>query len=153
MKNLQTILNDNKLEYISVTTSVSIKVLQYTIPPSDAAFTKDALSHRLPKVVDFLKNVASYVLMVNVYPYDDYVADPVNNRLDFMLFATNKMVLIDGNLNYTNLFDTTQDAFYGATERALAPDVYLAVSQTGFLLLGMEMLQLQLLHLLTAIIL
>ncbi|KAL3535530.1 hypothetical protein ACH5RR_003991 [Cinchona calisaya] len=70
--------------------------------------------------------------MVNVYPYYDYIADPVNNRLDFVQFATDETVLIDGELNYTNLYDATLDVLYWAMERVLARDVHLAVSETGW---------------------
>ncbi|XP_027061603.1 probable glucan endo-1,3-beta-glucosidase BG4 [Coffea arabica] len=133
MRNLQTVLDNNGLgSSIHVTTAVSTNVLDFTIPPSAAEFTIEALNEGLDKVVEFLQYVASNVLMVNVYPYYDYAADPANIRLDFAQFTANEAVIVDDTLNYTNLFDATLDAFFWALERANGSDVRLAVAETGW---------------------
>ncbi|KAL3535531.1 hypothetical protein ACH5RR_003992 [Cinchona calisaya] len=133
MNNLQTVLDDNNLgNVISVTTAIGTRVLRNRIPPSAAVFSPEALNNGLAEVIVFLENVASHVLMVNVYPYYDYIADPVNNRLDFVQFATKEVVLIDNNLNYTNLYDATLDAYFWALERAGGTNVYLSVAETGW---------------------
>ena len=67
-------------------------------------------------------------LFVNVYPYFAYANQPKDVQLDYALFTANGMVVVDGLLNYANLFD----AMYSALEKARHTDVSMVVSEIGW---------------------
>lgn len=126
MQNLQNILDAQGLAGVSVTTAMSTEALSTSYPPSAGTFSSDVV-----KILKFLSAQAS-PLMVNVYPYFAYTADPANVPLDYALFTATGPVVQDGNLSYQNLFDAIIDAFYWAMEREGVTDVGVAVSETGW---------------------
>lgn len=71
-------------------------------------------------------------IMINVYPYFAYAADPVNIRLDYAQFTATSPVVQDGSLSYYNLFDAIVDAVIWAMEREGVTDVSVAVSESGW---------------------
>ena len=54
-------------------------------------------------------------------------------RLDYVLFTANGMVVVDGPLNYMNLFDAIIDAMYSVLKKAGHPDVSMIASEIGWL--------------------
>ncbi|KAG5559130.1 hypothetical protein RHGRI_008899 [Rhododendron griersonianum] len=126
MQNLQNILDTQGLAGVSVTTVVSTAALSTSYPPSAGTFSTDIV-----EILRFLSAQAS-PLMVNVYPYFAYAADPANVPLDYALFTATGPVVQDGNLSYQNLFDAIIDAFYWAMEREGVTDVGVVVSETGW---------------------
>ncbi|XP_057513725.1 probable glucan endo-1,3-beta-glucosidase BG4 [Actinidia eriantha] len=91
---LQNILNARHLARISVTTVVSMALFQTSYPPSSCAFSAEARG-TLVEVLKFLSAQAS-PLMVNVYPYFAYAADPANVQIDYALFTAPRPVVRDG---------------------------------------------------------
>ncbi|XP_031267860.1 probable glucan endo-1,3-beta-glucosidase BG4 [Pistacia vera] len=130
MRNLQTILDENNLAGIRVSTVVATSVLGTSYPPSQGNFTTDARA----TMIDILKflNDTSSPLLINVYPYFAVAADPINVRLDYALFTATDVVVQDGNLNYNNMFDAIVDSFFWAMEKENFSDVQLVVSESGW---------------------
>ncbi|KAK2974966.1 hypothetical protein RJ640_009125 [Escallonia rubra] len=130
MQNLQNILDARNLGGISITTTVSTQVLANSFPPSAATFSAEA-RETLVKVIKFLSAQAN-PLMVNVYPYFAYAADPANIRLDYAQFTSTEAVVVDGKLSYSNIFDAMLDGFFWAMEKEGVADVSLTVSESGW---------------------
>ncbi|XP_010910402.2 putative glucan endo-1,3-beta-glucosidase GVI [Elaeis guineensis] len=53
-------------------------------------------------------------------------------RLDYVLFTVNGMVVVDGPLNYTNLFDAIIDAMYSMLKKVGHPNVSMVASEIGW---------------------
>ncbi|OVA08814.1 Glycoside hydrolase [Macleaya cordata] len=70
--------------------------------------------------------------MIDVYPYFAYANDPAHIPLDYALFKSTSPVVVDGNLNYYNLFDAMVDAFNAALEKINMSDIYLSISESGW---------------------
>ncbi|KAL7238199.1 hypothetical protein ACSBR2_004320 [Camellia fascicularis] len=130
MQNLQNILNAGNLASTTkVTTVVSTGILGTSYPPS-GAFSLEARDN-LIKILGFLSAQGS-PLVVNVYPYFAYAAEPANVHLDYAQFTAKGPVVLDGNLRYQNMFDAIVDACYWAMEREGVTDVGVVVSETGW---------------------
>lgn len=129
MRNLDAALKSANLQ-IPVTTAVSTQVLGVSYPPSQGAFGNSTASTMAP-LVAFL-DAKKTPLLVNVYPYFAYSADPKNVRLDYALFTANGTVVRDGALGYSNLFDAIVDATYSALEKVGGSNVDIVVSETGW---------------------
>lgn len=84
MQNLQNILDTQGLAGVSVTTVVSTAALSTSYPPSAGAFSTDIV-----EILKFLSAQAS-PLMVNVYPYFAYAADPANVPLRLCTIYCNR---------------------------------------------------------------
>ena len=127
---LQNILIAKNLANVKVTTVVPTNVLGTSYPPSSGAFTAEASN----VMVDILKFLSAQKtpLMINVYPYFAYASDKVSVHLDYAQFTATGIVVQDGALGYSNLFDAIVDAFYSAMERAGVADVNVAVSESGW---------------------
>lgn len=131
MQNLEAALRAAGLGGVPVTTSVATSVLGASYPPSQGAFSEAALPSVGP-IASFLASRAT-PLLVNVYPYFAYAADPSSIRLDYaLLSATSTAAVMDGGVAYANMFDAILDAVYAALERAGAGSVELVVSETGW---------------------
>ncbi|KAK3162209.1 hypothetical protein QOZ80_1BG0086810 [Eleusine coracana subsp. coracana] len=105
-----------------VTTSVATSVLGASYPPSQGAFSEAAM-HAVGPIASFLAS-RSAPLLVNVYPYFAYAADPATVRLDYALLSAASgeaaAVVTDGGVAYGNMFDAILDA------------VEVVVSETGW---------------------
>ncbi|XP_039165213.1 probable glucan endo-1,3-beta-glucosidase BG4 [Eucalyptus grandis] len=103
-------------------------VLGASYPPSSGAFTDNAKG-TLSGILQFLSDNHA-PLLINVYPYFVYAADPTNIRLDHVQFAALGPVVRDGDLSYWNLLDAMVDAYYTAMEREDFPTVGMKISQS-----------------------
>lgn len=130
MQNLQAILNAKSLAGISVTTSVPMSVLGTSYPPSKSAFS-EATRDVMKGILNFLSVEAS-PLLINLYPYFAVASDPGNIRLDYAQFTATDVVVQDGGLGYTNMFDAMVDAFFWAMEKLGVGDVDVVVSESGW---------------------
>ncbi|KAM7268457.1 hypothetical protein ACFE04_010623 [Oxalis oulophora] len=119
---------------IKVSTPISSSLILDSFPPSQAFFNKSLNSVIVP-MLNFLQSTDSY-LMLNVYPYYDYMQSNGVIPLDYALFkplAPNKEA-VDANtlVHYTNVFDATVDAAYFAMSFLNFTDIPVIVSESGW---------------------
>ncbi|KAM0953057.1 putative licheninase [Dioscorea sansibarensis] len=134
MRNIKTALNSAGLRQIKVTTVLAGIALSSSFPPSQGVFSAEA-TPAITAVLQFLneQEVPNRVLMVNVYPYFAYAADPQHVTLEYAQFTSPGIVVKDHGLGYQNLFDAMVDAFYAAMEKVEGGStVGIAVSETGW---------------------
>ncbi|XP_058108864.1 putative glucan endo-1,3-beta-glucosidase GVI [Magnolia sinica] len=129
IKNIATAVKAANLP-IPVSTTVGTQVLGASFPPSSGSFSEEVGPIMAPIVAYLEANRVP--LLVNVYPYFAYAADPKNVGLDYALFNATKPVVIDGTCKYFNLFDAMIDAVYSALEKVGGPSVEIVVSETGW---------------------
>ncbi|XP_006644851.2 putative glucan endo-1,3-beta-glucosidase GVI [Oryza brachyantha] len=130
MRNLQSALRAAGLG-VPVTTAVATSVLGSSYPPSQGAFSEAALPTMAP-IVSFLASSGT-PLLVNVYPYFAYSADPSSVSLDYALMSPSaSAVVTDGGVAYTSMFDAILDAAYAALDKAGGQGLELVVSETGW---------------------
>ena len=128
MQNLHNALRIEGLwQHIKVSTSVATSVMGVSYPPSAGTFSMD---YMVP-IARYLSSIGA-PLLVNVYPYFSYIGDPINISLEYALFTSTGVVVRDGNLSYSNLFDAVVDALHASLEKAGAPQVPVVVSETGW---------------------
>ncbi|KAK6927673.1 Glycoside hydrolase family 17 [Dillenia turbinata] len=130
IKNIQNIINSNGLYGMRATTVVSSAVIGASYPPSAGAFS-NASAQFMTDILQYLQS-QSAPLLVNVYPYFAFAADPVNITLDYAQFTATGPIVQDGNLSYTNLFDAMVDSFFSAMEKVGVTQVDLVVSESGW---------------------
>ncbi|CAO1946296.1 unnamed protein product [Urochloa humidicola] len=133
MRNLESALRDAGVAGgVQVTTAVSTSVLGSSYPPSRGAFSEAALPVVGP-IASFLAS-RSAPLLVNVYPYFAYSADPSSVPLDYALLQSESAAaLTDGGVAYTNMFDAIVDAVHAALGRVEgAQSMEVVVSETGW---------------------
>uniref|UniRef100_A0A0D3AK53 glucan endo-1,3-beta-D-glucosidase n=2 Tax=Brassica oleracea var. oleracea TaxID=109376 RepID=A0A0D3AK53_BRAOL len=104
--------------------------LGQSYPPSAGMFTSQAREQLTP-VLKFLSQTSTPIL-VNIYPYFPYASDPVNIHLHYATSKSEAVVVQDGPLGYSNLFDAMFDAFLWAMEREGVKDLPMVVSETGW---------------------
>ncbi|MED6180367.1 hypothetical protein PIB30_009721 [Stylosanthes scabra] len=119
---------------IKVSTPLSSSVILDSFPPSQAFFNKSLNSVLVP-MLDFLQSTGSY-LMLNIYPYYDYMQSNGVIPLDYALFKPlppNKEA-VDSNtlLHYTNVFDAMVDAAYFAMAFLNYTNIPVVVTESGW---------------------
>lgn len=129
MQNLDAALVAGSFD-IPVTTTVSLQVLGNSYPPSSGEFLKSSMDIMVP-IIQFLDDNRS-PLLATVYPYFAYKSDPGNIALNYALMSANDVRVVDGNLQYNNLFDAMVDAMYAAVENAGGSNVKIVVSESGW---------------------
>lgn len=129
MQNLDEALADANLS-IPVSTVVHNIILGVSFPPSQSAFN-DQSAAVMAGIAGFLKS-KNAPLLVNIYPYYGYAADPMNVRLDYALFTAPDAVVVDGSFSYQNLFDAELDGIYFALEKEGYPDLGVVVMESGW---------------------
>ncbi|CAI9087653.1 OLC1v1021782C1 [Oldenlandia corymbosa var. corymbosa] len=130
MKNIRTVLNNNGLQNLFVTTVLAANVLGVSYPPSAGDFAP-AVKPIMLDILTFL-STTNAPLMVNLYPYFAYAGDPVHISLEYALFNASEPPVVDGALKYYNLLDAMTDAFTYAIERQGIMNVGLTVAESGW---------------------
>ncbi|KAL5217855.1 hypothetical protein ABZP36_018539 [Zizania latifolia] len=120
--------------YIKISTPHSSSIILDSFPPSQAFFNR-SLDPVLVPLLKFLQSTGS-PLMLNVYPYYDYMRSNGVIPLDYALFRPlppNKEA-VDANtlLHYTNVFDAVVDAAYFAMAYLNVTNVPVMVTETGW---------------------
>ncbi|ESW13910.1 hypothetical protein PHAVU_008G236700 [Phaseolus vulgaris] len=119
---------------VKVSTPLSSSIILDSFPPSQAFFNR-SLNPVLDPLLDFLQSTGSY-LMLNIYPYYDYMRSNGVIPLDYALFKTlppNKEA-VDSNtlLHYTNVFDAMVDAAYFAMAFLNYSNIPVVVTESGW---------------------
>ncbi|PIN05594.1 Glucan endo-1,3-beta-D-glucosidase [Handroanthus impetiginosus] len=126
-KAIQTLGLDNT---IKISSSHAATILSNSYPPSTGSFDPNIMPILTP-LLQFLRETGS-PLMVNIYPFFSYINNKKYVTLDYALFRSSKIELIDQNLGYTNMFDATIDAFVYAMEREGFDGIPVVVTETGW---------------------
>lgn len=121
-------------DQIKVSTPHSSSIILDSFPPSQAFFNRSWDPVMVP-LLKFLQSTGSY-LMLNVYPYYDYMQSNGVIPLDYALFRPlppNKEA-VDANtlLHYTNVFDAIVDAAYFAMFDLNFTNIPLVVLESGW---------------------
>ncbi|GLU10662.1 hypothetical protein SLE2022_274480 [Rubroshorea leprosula] len=119
---------------IKVSTPLSSSVILDSFPPSQAFFNR-SWNQVLVPMLSFLQSTGSY-LMLNIYPYYDYMQSNGVIPLDYALFKPlppNKEA-VDSNtlVHYTNVFDATVDAAYFAMAFLNFTNIPVIVTESGW---------------------
>ncbi|XP_047324582.1 glucan endo-1,3-beta-glucosidase 2-like [Impatiens glandulifera] len=119
---------------IKVSTPLPSSIILDSFPPSQAFFNH-SLNPVLVPLLKFLQSTGSF-LMLNIYPYYDYMQSNGVIPLDYALFqplASNKEA-VDSNtlLHYTNVFDAMVDAAYFAMADLNFTNVPVLVTESGW---------------------
>lgn len=121
-------------QQIKVSTPHSSSVILDSFPPSQAFFNRTWDPVMVP-LLKFLQSTGSF-LMLNVYPYYDYIQSNGAIPLDYALFRPlppNKEA-VDANtlLHYTNVFDAVVDAAYFAISYLNFTNIPIVVTESGW---------------------
>ncbi|KAJ9554396.1 hypothetical protein OSB04_018441 [Centaurea solstitialis] len=119
---------------IKVSTVHSSAVILDSFPPSQAFFNR-TWEPVMTQVLEFLRSTGSY-LMLNVYPYYDYVRSNGAIPLDYALFRPlpPEKEAVDANtlLRYSNVFDAVVDAAYFAMLYLNYTNIPVVVTESGW---------------------
>ncbi|XP_051144429.1 glucan endo-1,3-beta-glucosidase 3-like [Andrographis paniculata] len=119
---------------IKVSTPHSASIILDSFPPSQAFFNRTWDPVMVP-LLKFLQSTGSY-LMLNVYPYYDYVKADGAIALDYALFRpllpTKEAVDRNTLLHYTNVFDAVVDAAYNAMSDLNFTNIPVVVAESGW---------------------
>ncbi|XP_072093161.1 glucan endo-1,3-beta-glucosidase 3 isoform X2 [Arachis hypogaea] len=121
-------------QQIKVSTPHSSSIILNSFPPSQAFFNKTWDPVMVP-LLKFLQSTGSY-LMLNVYPYYNYMQSEGKIQLEYALFRPlppNKEA-VDANtmLHYTNVFDAVIDAAYFAMLYLNFTNIPIVVTESGW---------------------
>ncbi|KAL1189103.1 putative glucan endo-1,3-beta-glucosidase BG5 [Cardamine amara subsp. amara] len=129
MQSLTNVVKSRSLP-ILISTTVAMTNLGKSYPPSAGDFTPQAREQLIP-VLKFLSQTYTPIL-VNIYPYFAYASDRINIRIDYATLNTEEVVVQDGPLSYSNMFDVIFDAFVWAMEKEGVKDLPMVVAETGW---------------------
>ncbi|KAI3884874.1 hypothetical protein MKW92_001243 [Papaver armeniacum] len=119
---------------IKVSMPIPSSLILDSFPPSQAFFNRSWDPVLVP-MLKFLQQTGSH-LMLNVYPYYDYIQSKNAISLDYALFRSlpPNSEAIDPNthLHYTNVFDSVVDAAYSAMAYLNITNVPIVVTESGW---------------------
>ncbi|KGN52361.1 glucan endo-1,3-beta-glucosidase 3 isoform X1 [Cucumis sativus] len=135
LKFIQSALVASNLDrQIKVSTPHSSSIILDSFPPSQAFFNRSWDPVMVP-LLKFLQSTDSY-LMLNVYPYYDYMQSNGVIPLDYALFRplppTKEAIDANTFLHYTNVFDAVVDAAYFAMLDLNITNVKVVVMESGW---------------------
>lgn len=119
---------------IKVSTPHASSIILDPFPPSQAFFNRSWEPVMVP-LLKFLQSTGSH-LMLNVYPYYDYMKATGAISLDYALFRpllpTKEAVDLNTLLHYTNVFDAVVDAAYFAMSYLNFTNIPVVVTESGW---------------------
>ncbi|KAF5747470.1 glucan endo-1 3-beta-glucosidase 2 [Tripterygium wilfordii] len=119
---------------IKVSTPLSTSIILDSFPPSQAFFNR-SLNPVLIPMLNFLQSTGSY-LMLNIYPYYDYMQSNGVIPLDYALFKSlpSNKEAVDANtlVHYSNVFDAMVDAAYFAMAFLNFTNIPIVVTESGW---------------------
>ncbi|KAL1805044.1 hypothetical protein ACET3Z_028112 [Daucus carota] len=147
MQNIQTAISACGLQNkIRVTTAVDqSEILSQSYPPSKGQFRPE-VKQFIDPIIQFLVNNNNAPLLVNLHPYFSYVHNKVDipleleacgkggqhPRLEYATFQRSDVIVQDGPLGYTNVFDAMVDSVHSALENAGGSSLDVVVSEIGW---------------------
>lgn len=128
LQNIQNALNKAGLKNIKATVPLNADVYQGDTP-SEGQFRPD-INDLMIQICQFLaSNGAPFT--VNIYPFLSLYTNE-NFPVDFAFFDGTGQPVIDGNIQYTNVFDAALDTLFWALKRAGFPDLPVLVGEVGW---------------------
>ncbi|KAM7509391.1 hypothetical protein LguiA_019844 [Lonicera macranthoides] len=126
------IVSRNLEDQVRVSTASYSGLLGNSYPPSQGSYRENVKPFINPIINFLVEN--NLPLLVNVYPYFSYIGDPKSISLEYTMFTSSEVVVMDpeGNRGYKNLFDALLDAHYAAVDKAGGPNVEIVVSESGW---------------------
>ncbi|GMY24847.1 glucan endo-1,3-beta-glucosidase 2 [Fagus crenata] len=119
---------------IKVSTPLSSSIILDSFPPSQAFFNRSWNPVLVP-MLNFLQSTGSF-LMLNIYPYYDYMQSNGVIPLDYALFKplvpTKEAVDANTLLHYSNVFDAMVDATYFAMAFLNFTNIPVIVTESGW---------------------
>ncbi|XP_024991936.1 glucan endo-1,3-beta-glucosidase 3-like isoform X2 [Cynara cardunculus var. scolymus] len=119
---------------IKVSTAHSSSIILDSFPPSQAFFNR-TVEPVMVQLLEFLRSTGSY-LMLNVYPYYDYMQSNGVIPLDYALFRPlppdKEAIDLNTLLHYTNVFDAVVDAAYFAMLYLNYTNIPVVVTESGW---------------------
>ncbi|KAL1092084.1 hypothetical protein V6Z11_D07G199800 [Gossypium hirsutum] len=119
---------------IKVSSPLASSIILDSFPPSQAFFNRSWNPVLVP-MLNFLQSTGSY-LMLNIYPYYDYMQSNGVIPLDYALFKplspTKEAVDANTLVHYSNVFDAMVDATYFAMAFLNFTNIPVIVTETGW---------------------
>jgi exo-beta-1,3-glucanase (GH17 family) len=123
--------NHNLSQTIKISTAVALSALGSSYPPSAGAFDEDIAVPYVEPLLHFLATTYSY-FYINAYPYFAWASDSGQIPLQYALFESPAVGVLDTGLKYYNMLDAQLDAVNAAMTRLGYGHVRLAISETGW---------------------
>ncbi|XP_011001568.1 PREDICTED: glucan endo-1,3-beta-glucosidase 2 [Populus euphratica] len=135
MKYIQSALVASNLDrQIKVSTPLSSSIILDSFPPSQAFFNRSWNPVLIP-MLNFLQSTGSH-LMLNIYPYYDYMQSngviPLDYALMKPLAPTKEAVDANTLVHYSNVFDAMVDAAYFAMNFLNFTNIPVMVTESGW---------------------
>ncbi|KAL3580047.1 hypothetical protein D5086_017882 [Populus alba] len=124
------IVSANLQGQIKVSTAIDTTLLGISYPPSKGSFS-DSVNPYMSPIIN-ISRTDDAPLLANVYLYFRCTDNPQSIDLNCALVTSPEVVVQDGQYGYQNLFDALLDALYAALEKAGAPNLNIAVSESGW---------------------
>ncbi|KAJ8497740.1 hypothetical protein OPV22_008292 [Ensete ventricosum] len=135
MNNLHKALQQLGLDgAVKISSPLASNILGVSMPPSAGAFNPLSLPLVRP-MLKFLQDTGS-PLMMNMYPFQTFTQNPLNQALNFFLFHQNAPPVKDNGRSYTNILDAIVDAMVAAMEREGFSGIPVSVTGTGWPMAG-----------------
>ncbi|CAL9146658.1 glucan endo-1,3-beta-glucosidase-like [Musa acuminata AAA Group] len=135
MNNLHKALQQLGLDgAVKISSPLASSILGVSMPPSSGAFTPLSLPLVRP-MLKFLQDTGS-PLMVNTYPFQNFIQNPLHQALNFFLFHQNAPPVKDDGRSYTNILDVIVDALVAAMQREGFSGIPVSVTGTGWPMQG-----------------
>lgn len=128
LQNIQNALNKAGLSNIKATVPLNADVYEGDVP-SEGQFRTD-INDLMIQICQFLaSNGAPFT--VNIYPFLSLYSNE-NFPVDFAFFDGTGQPLIDGNVQYTNVFDAALDTLFWALKKSGFPNLPVLVGEVGW---------------------
>ncbi|XP_042420746.1 glucan endo-1,3-beta-glucosidase 13-like [Zingiber officinale] len=117
---------------IKVSSTHSLGILSRSFPPSAGALDSKYAFFLKPMLEFLVENNSPF--MVDLYPYYAYRESPSNVSLDYALFSSSAVDVIDPNtgLVYTNMFDAQLDSIFFALMALNFRTLKIMVTESGW---------------------
>ncbi|QHO33741.1 putative glucan endo-1,3-beta-glucosidase [Arachis hypogaea] len=117
MQRIKTSLTTFRLHKVKVGTPCALDVLESSFPPSNGTFRNDIAFRVMKPMLKCLSKTKSFFFL-DVYPFFAWSSDPKNIDLNYALFESKTITMVD--------------AVYFAMNRIGYPDIRIFIAETGW---------------------